>query len=47
MIEPFECKYIHLQNAHLHPSEEKRPLADLQIIYYGTLLPLFYSYLKN
>lgn len=47
MIQPFEYKYIHLQNTHVHTSEEKRPLADLQIIYYDTLLPLFYSYLKN
>lgn len=23
MIEPFEHKYIHLQNTHVHPSEEK------------------------
>lgn len=24
MIEPFEYKYIHLQNTHVHPSEEKQ-----------------------
>lgn len=47
MIELFDYKYIHLQNTHVHHQKKKRPLADLQIIYYVTLLPLFYSYLKN